>query len=185
MSRKEAYTDMVMLESLKSLLEKKPPEKISVTELCELADINRATFYARYYSLDQYYAKIAEDYVHSVMDKASLEIQSVGVTHETIKNTVRESLLVFKNSPSLYPLIRYVDNVRIHKHIYSKAISSQDDSPQLRFAFDFLMSGAGGICTQWKDDGFKIPVETMAENLTITIEAIFRDVVPRLIATKR
>lgn len=41
-------TKRLLQEALIRLLEKKPLEKISITELCEEADINRATFYRHY-----------------------------------------------------------------------------------------------------------------------------------------
>lgn len=42
------YTRRVIQEALLTLLEQKPLNKITVTELCALAQINRATFYAHY-----------------------------------------------------------------------------------------------------------------------------------------
>ena len=45
-NRKTQYTKSVIRESFLSLLREKPVEKITVTELCAKADINRSTFYA-------------------------------------------------------------------------------------------------------------------------------------------
>ena len=42
------YTKMMIRNSFIELLREKPVAKISVTELCERAGINRATFYAHY-----------------------------------------------------------------------------------------------------------------------------------------
>ena len=42
------YTQKVLKDSLLQLLEKKPVNKITVKEVCELAELNRATFYAHY-----------------------------------------------------------------------------------------------------------------------------------------
>jgi len=46
--RRVKYTKIVLRESLIMLLQKKPISRITVKELCELADINRATFYTHY-----------------------------------------------------------------------------------------------------------------------------------------
>lgn len=46
--RRVRYTKMVLKESLLKLLRQKPVSHITVKELCELADVNRATFYAHY-----------------------------------------------------------------------------------------------------------------------------------------
>lgn len=42
------YTQRVIKESFLSLLREKPVNKITVKEVCELAELNRATFYAHY-----------------------------------------------------------------------------------------------------------------------------------------
>lgn len=42
------YTKRVIKESFLSLLQKKPVNKITVKEVCELAELNRATFYSHY-----------------------------------------------------------------------------------------------------------------------------------------
>ncbi len=46
--RRVQYTKMILKQSLISLLQQKTVEKITVKELCELADLNRSTFYAHY-----------------------------------------------------------------------------------------------------------------------------------------
>lgn len=42
------YTQRVIKESFLMLLRNKPVNKITVKEVCELAELNRATFYAHY-----------------------------------------------------------------------------------------------------------------------------------------
>jgi len=46
--RRVLYTKKVIRESFLDLLDEKPVEKISVTEICKRADINRGTFYSHY-----------------------------------------------------------------------------------------------------------------------------------------
>ena len=50
--RRIKYTKMVLKDSFINLLKEKQISKISIKEICENADINRATFYAHY--RDQY-----------------------------------------------------------------------------------------------------------------------------------
>ncbi|WP_130838072.1 TetR/AcrR family transcriptional regulator [Lachnoclostridium sp. Marseille-P6806] len=42
------YTQHILKQSFLTLLKEKPVNKITVKEVCELADLNRATFYAHY-----------------------------------------------------------------------------------------------------------------------------------------
>ena len=50
--RRTKYTRSVIREALIGLLRIKPYSKITVTELCRLADINRGTFYIHYFDVD-------------------------------------------------------------------------------------------------------------------------------------
>lgn len=42
------YTKLVLKNALLKLMQTKPINKITVKEVCELAGLNRATFYAHY-----------------------------------------------------------------------------------------------------------------------------------------
>ena len=62
------YTKMVIRNAFLQLLRKYSIEKISVTEICRLAEINRATFY-RYYENQKYHCthtKEIDNAIHSL-----------------------------------------------------------------------------------------------------------------------
>lgn len=50
--RRTKYTRKVIRDAMMELLNTKPYSKISVTEICRLAEINRGTFYIHYYDVD-------------------------------------------------------------------------------------------------------------------------------------
>ena len=50
--RRVKYTKQVIKDSFLKLLEKNSFPKITVTELCRLAEINRGTFYLHYYDME-------------------------------------------------------------------------------------------------------------------------------------
>lgn len=58
--RRTRYTQNVIRDSLLSLMQKKPFNKITVTEICKLSEINRGTFYLHYYDLDDVLDDIIE-----------------------------------------------------------------------------------------------------------------------------
>ena len=45
---RKRYTQMILKQSFLKLLKEKPVNKITVKELCQLSQINRATFYTHY-----------------------------------------------------------------------------------------------------------------------------------------
>ncbi|WP_338121478.1 hypothetical protein [Halalkalibacterium halodurans] len=46
LDRRKKYTRMVLKESLMKLMQEKPLSNITIKEICDLADINRSTFYS-------------------------------------------------------------------------------------------------------------------------------------------
>ena len=50
--RRTKYTRQAIKDTFLALLEKKSFSKITVTEICKLAEINRGTFYLHYYDMD-------------------------------------------------------------------------------------------------------------------------------------
>ena len=63
MDRRVKYTKKVIKETFISLLEEKELNKITVSELCSIADINRATFYRYYLDIYDLYDKIRDEFV--------------------------------------------------------------------------------------------------------------------------
>ncbi|MFC4024400.1 TetR/AcrR family transcriptional regulator [Oceanobacillus longus] len=65
LDRRKKYTRMVLKDGLIALLKTKPISAVTVKEICELADINRSTFYSHYKDpfdlLDQMEEEIIED----------------------------------------------------------------------------------------------------------------------------
>ena len=54
------YTRMVIEDCFLALLQEKPVSKVTVTELCQMAQINRATFYKHYLDIPDLLEKTEE-----------------------------------------------------------------------------------------------------------------------------
>lgn len=69
--RRVKYTHMVLKQALITLLAAKPITKITTTEICALADVNRGTFYTHY--TDQYdlLQQIQDEFAAEVLDLQS------------------------------------------------------------------------------------------------------------------
>ncbi len=59
--RRKEYTKRVIRESVFKILKKKRLSDITVKEICEDADVNRATFYRNYLDIFDLYEKMEED----------------------------------------------------------------------------------------------------------------------------
>jgi len=61
--RRVQYTKRVLKEAVLELLEKKPIDDLTIKEICELADVNRGTFYLHYAQPRDILAEIENDFL--------------------------------------------------------------------------------------------------------------------------
>lgn len=152
------YTKMMIQAKFLLLLEKKPINKITVKEICELAEINRATFY-KYY-MDAY----------DLLDKIKEEILS------ELENTIQSSL----NDGVNNTLIKMLEKMKENGNIYITLFSENGDSsfstkvfricygefaayiakqyPKLTMVqhawiYVYTAQGSSGILNYWINDG--------------------------------
>ncbi|GAA6487629.1 TetR/AcrR family transcriptional regulator [Gordonibacter urolithinfaciens] len=64
-------TKLLLREAFLNLLVEKPVAKITVKELCEQANVNRATFYAHYRDLFDLHEEIERELAHTIMRSLS------------------------------------------------------------------------------------------------------------------
>lgn len=103
--RRVKYTIMTLKDALIELMQKEHISKISVKSLCEIADVNRSTFYAHF--SDQY---------------DLLEYTYKEVTNN-IKNHLEKHLLNDKNPISFQTLNHLLDYVKENAKLFSAILS--------------------------------------------------------------
>ena len=67
MDRRIRYTKKIIKETFLNLLEEKELNKITVSEICRISDINRATFYRYYLDVFDLFDKIQDEFVEVVL----------------------------------------------------------------------------------------------------------------------
>lgn len=75
-NRRVRYTRLALRESLLAQMEKQPLNKITVTRVCETADVNRSTFYLYY--------KDVYDLMDSIQQELYEELDALVVKNSTI-----------------------------------------------------------------------------------------------------
>lgn len=172
MKRKD-YTRAAILDSLLALLKKNPDEKITVTKLCAMADINRATFYQHYSSIDDLYEKVLTDVYSDIILDSNAILESSGSTADAIRRIVTVSLQRYADDPAFYPLLTHLNRDKLHRFIYSRYVPKELDTPYLRIQMDFIMSGGEGVFSQWLAKGCVTPVEEIADAISSMIFKCF------------
>lgn len=76
-NRRVRYTRLALRESLLAQLEKAPLNKITVTRVCEMADVNRSTFYLYYKDVYDLMEKIENELYEDLM-------QLIGDSHTVL-----------------------------------------------------------------------------------------------------
>lgn len=102
------YTRRVLKESFLTLLREKPVNKITVKEVCELAELNRATFYAHYSDcfalMESIEQELIDEFERSLKLIDSFEVRSLIEAIYSMVEQNKESctVLIFKGaSPSI------------------------------------------------------------------------------------
>lgn len=157
-NRRVRMTRRLIKDSLIQLLEKKPIEKVTISELCKLADINRSTFYNHYESqydvLNDIGEEIADTVIQSVelkLDSSSINLKDqVRIICEYLNNNREESRFLFRNFTAEDNLVQRILLKRItdgHTQ-YSNSIQSYDSLTQ-KLLFSFLTHGIYNLIRTW------------------------------------
>jgi len=152
--RRVKYTHMVLKQALITLLADKPINKITTTEICALADVNRGTFYTHY--TDQYdlLKQIQDDFADEVLElqaKRHAEQMSTLAMITALADYFREQL----------PLCRVLFTTSGGEELIAKLMRTAytefaadwpDETTEpgdLEMLFTFVAHGAAATLRQW------------------------------------
>jgi len=154
------YTKKVIRESFLGLLEAKPIMGISVKEICELAQINRATFYSHYRSpydlLERIENELFEDLSSEVIAKYENDIDTiVKKAFEIIGKNYDLCRVLFSENGDKQFLNRAMSVSRKATIALWQAKYPDASKQQIEFLFAFVLHGAVAVIEQWVRIGMK------------------------------
>ena len=169
MDRRTKYTQMVIKETFIELLKEKAIKKITVSEICEKADINRATFYRYYLDVYDLLDKIEKDFVDKV------KLASDDNTDYSVSTFAKDLLTAFTEDKDLAKVLFYTNDNNIYflndimklayekcKGKWQKDISNLPDE-DVEYAASFIFNGALGIINYWVLNDFDKSVDEIAQ----------------------
>lgn len=168
LDRRVRYTRNMIRHSFLKLLSEKPMGKITVKEICEMADINRATFYAHYEDVYDLLDKIEEEFYMDVHNSASTMMKEDYTGIMPI-----EILKMIRNNEELCRAMfgKYGDKEFLRKLMYFAETDSLGDwkklypdmgEEKLEWLYSFIVNGCAGIIQKWAQSGFQTEPEEMA-----------------------
>ena len=95
--RRVKYTKMVLKQSLLELIAEMSISKVTIKEICDLADVNRGTFYKhyndQYHLLDEIQSELLSEMRATIEKRLTLSSSSVDIINETIRCMAAQSSL--------------------------------------------------------------------------------------------
>ena len=170
MDRRVKYTKKVIKDTFLSLLEKKDISSISVKELCDIADVNRGTFYRYYEDIYDLLKKIEEEFIEEIRDSNSM----VHMSNHSIYTFTKEILDIFENNKKLVRILFNADsNIYFLDDVlevaYEKCIGNwesnidNDNYNELENSVVFIFNGALGVINYWVKNDFNISSDLLAK----------------------
>jgi AcrR family transcriptional regulator len=178
--RRVKKTKKQLKTALMSLLKEKSINKITVSELTQMVDINRGTFYLHYKDIYDMLEKIEKetlDNINEVLDKNIPDKLDTQTVKNPLPVLLTEIFYYIHNNYDLCTFLlfksenrSFLDNLKeivrkscLGSFIESITENNSHDKKNLKYFYSFVVSGCIGIIEVWLKDGMNYSPEHMAK----------------------
>lgn len=168
--RRVRYTKFVLRQALLELMKTTGIDKITVTDICRVADINRGTFYAHYSDPKDLLHQIQDEFYNEMQDSLKLLHASNGaisphiVTHEMLQHIAQNSALcvILLGEHGDADFLRRI--IRIAQEpLHSLWTKHSGIAPaQYDYRYAFVANGSYGVVQRWIQTGMQEPPSEIA-----------------------
>lgn len=174
------YTRMIIEKCFLELLREKPVSKITVTELCEAAQINRATFYKHYLDIpdllekleDQLFQQIREAFQGTDPDMKTFLTKMLRCT--CLEQERYMALGSDNGDPNLMTKTLLVCYEYAYPLLSQNISNLQEDERQM--LYQYISHGSGAVLKWWISNGMRESPEEIARFIlsisTITADGV-------------
>lgn len=168
-NQRVAISKRILKESVLKLLEKKHIDEISISELCQVSEINRTTFYRHYQTPHDVLLAIEIDFVRgfydapiSAADARDLQKYAVRMCNFLFENKETAKLFIRNNTDNDLTLIyqNFADGFLSSRKILYRGRSI--DSNTLRLMSTFFTYGVYALIRQWLIEEIPLSPEDVA-----------------------
>lgn len=163
------YTKAMLRQALLTLMEQRPIGKITVTDVCTAADINRNTFYAHYASVEKLLRSIENEIFQEM--RQALESQQGEDSLLDICRTMHENKDLFKvlfsaNSDQRFMkrMMQMIQATTLQRWQQAEAVSGLGEH-QLSLLYTYSISGSFAVLRKWLLEDLPLTPEEMAQLL--------------------
>lgn len=190
-NRRVKYTKQAIAQSLLSLLQEKPLERISITELCERADINRSSFYKHYLDIYDLMEKLEDEQYQKIYDATLKDIHISSDMGSTPSRLRKQALLTIKENPSFFQIFLTDRNNRFLKRLLQSTYSFMNNeyiplsdreaiNPTGLSDFEkesvilYILHGSISVVRCWLENGCKESVDEIDHILSMIGRSVTR-----------
>ncbi len=190
--RRTRYSKQVIREALYELMKEKPINKISVTEICKTADVNRSTFYAYYTDIYDLHQKILKEFfsiqktvIKYIKEEIMTKNDIAEITYADYYNIVSYYLETVEENKQLY---KFVFNQNANNSIHQSfgkvlyhtlkgvlnPLIEEKRIAEFKQAFTFVSGGTTALIMQWVQKDCDTPIESLSRNIAGYYFATFK-----------
>lgn len=160
--RRTKYTKTVIRQALFELLKDKPINKITVTDICKLADINRSTFYSYYEDVYALLTQIQNELFENIVFTLSSKNWFEDLLKLVDENRDLCQVLIGPHGDSSFIrqlfYLGYDNSIKVWQKLYPNATATDMD-----YSYAYLANGMIGILENWICSGYKQTIEEVGE----------------------
>ncbi len=162
--RRTKYTKNVIRQALFDLMKTKPVNKITVTDICKSADINRSTFYSHYEDVYDLLNIIQNELFENVIFTLNTENWFEDLLHLVDQNKDLCQVLLGPNSDSSFLrqliYLGYESSVSAWKEMYPHV-----SHETLDYYYAYMSAGVLGVMENWVYSNYKLSIEEIGKIL--------------------
>ena len=186
--RRVLYTKMFLKESLLELMKEKAIDKITPTELCRRANINRNTFYTHYYTPRDVLAEIEADFSTQILDTLKSKFTSADIDISQMLKEICDIIYAQKEFCKVL-LSENGDAAFLEATINAGKMFFMDDwrsagvdldEDEMEMFFAFIVNGSIALVRKWAATDMRDPPERVA----VLIERVVYGGINGMVAAK-
>ena len=167
-TRRVRMTKKMIRDAYVELLETNPDKRLSITDICKRADINRSTFYMHYEDVNQLVGEVEDEILNQIpypekgIDGTAQKEQYL----ELLKGTFD---YIRENKKTFIVLMSQLDTNDFKLKLISsvtercKALPICSDNLLSKYAYMYCINGVVGLLREWISDDFPISSGELAK----------------------
>lgn len=170
-NRRVRYTKMVLRDTLLDLLKTKPINRITVTDICQQADLNRGTFYNYYCDAYDLLSQIEDEFFDELLQ--TIKRFEDGVSDSLLvellttvdQNRALCQIILTANADQTYAN-RILDLTRAYtlKYWENNNVKNLTEA-EMDLLYTFFSNGSLGVLKKWINYEYNVPIDDLAKTI--------------------